>query len=158
MRSMISRFLRNEDGNIAIMSAAAMVPLMMLVIGAVNVGHQSDVRQKMQRAADAAVMSALQVDRMRWNERQKRANRFFRVNMNGVAGVHKLRGSLRRKISKDRLLFSYSARAEIDTLFGSSGSENGKQVFVTATAEISRKTGGRPRLVKTEKMQSRHRP
>ena len=151
----LKAFERNERGNIGIMAGLVAAPLFLLAAGAIDMSLSSGARQKMQSAADAAVMAALARDNMSPRDRMKLARRVFQVNLANVKGLVDLKSNIRGQRISGGFYVSFSGSARLESLFGGAESSFAKDIQVVSTAEVSKRTGGRPRLVRSKSVKSR---
>ena len=80
IRSRLARFLRGETGNAAIVTAIALVPLMMAGGAAVDYGNWVAVQARLQAATDAAALAAGREPNMSEDELKALATRYFEAN------------------------------------------------------------------------------
>ena len=140
-------FLACRRGNVAFMTAGALVPLLTLTAGGLEFAEYQRVQASMQHAADTAVMAAFHPDGRRWHHRVKRANQFFDVNFQHVDRVTRVRKRLRGRQDRYRLVLEYQASSKINRLFGDFNPFTNDTIRVVSRAELSLKTGLSPRLI-----------
>lgn len=80
IRSKLASILRGETGNVAIVTAIALVPLMMAGGAAVDVGNWVAVQARLQAATDAAALAAGREANMSEDELKALATRYFEAN------------------------------------------------------------------------------
>ena len=80
IRSKLASILRGESGNVAIITAIALVPLMMAGGAAVDYGNWVAVQARLQAATDAAALAAGREPNMSEDELKALATRYFKVN------------------------------------------------------------------------------
>ena len=147
MKRRISAFLTCTRGNIAFMTAGALVPLLTLTAGGLEFAEYQRVQTSMQHAADTAVMAAFHPEGRRWHHRVKRANQFFDVNFQHADRVTRVRKRLRGRQDRYRLVLEYQASSKINRLFGDFNPFTNDTIRVVSRAELSLKTGLSPRLI-----------
>ena len=82
------KFRRNEDGSVGIIFALSLVPAVMIVGGAIDFSQANKVRDKLQNAADAAVLSAASMPSSAVvSERINAATSSFTANTTGITGA-----------------------------------------------------------------------
>ena len=140
-------FLACRRGNVAFMTAGALVPLLTLTAGGLEFAEYQRVQASMQHAADTAVMAAFHPEGRRWHHRVKRANKFFDVNFQHVDRVTRVRKRLRGRQDRYRLVLEYQASSKINRLFGDFNPFTNDTIRVVSRAELSLKTGLSPRLI-----------
>lgn len=147
MYSKFKAFLACKRGNIAFMTAGALVPLLTLTAGGLEYAEYQRVQASMQHAADTAVMAAFQPEGRRWHHRVKRANSFFDVNFQHANRVTRIRKRLRGRQDRYRLVLQYQASSKINRLFGDFNPFTNDTIRVDSRAELNLKTGLSPRLI-----------
>ena len=140
-------FLQCKRGNVAFMTAGALVPLLTLTAGGLEFAEYQRVQASMQHAADTAVMAAFQPAGRRWHHRVKRANQFFDVNFQHADRVTRVRKRLRGRQDRYRLVLQYQASSKINRLFGDFNPFTNDTIRVVSRAELNLKTGFAPRLI-----------
>lgn len=87
-RTLASRLTKSERGNTTIMFGLTILPAVMLVGGAIDFGNAYKVRQKVQAAADAAVLAGASMPyETTAANRQAAAVNVFNANIAGISGV-----------------------------------------------------------------------
>lgn len=80
--------LRDEEGSVAIIFALTMIPAMLLVGGAIDFGRAYSLREKLQNAADSAVIAAAAMPSSAVaSERINAAKTTFNANLSGNIGA-----------------------------------------------------------------------
>jgi Flp pilus assembly protein TadG len=86
--NLISRIKNDKRGNVAITLGLAIVPAVMFIGGAVDFGNAYRTKQRVQAAADAAVLAAASMPHGTSDAaRQARAVGIFNANMGGNSGI-----------------------------------------------------------------------
>lgn len=147
MKSMKRKFLSCEQGNIAIMSALAAVPIMISIAGVIDFSRYSSVRSEMQRNADHAVLASLRYKGKKWSERQSAARHVFFVNMSNMKPVKKLTGRLYGRRTEKSFTALFQATAKVPTLFGGFSKVFNGEIIINSAASISDKNNYTPVLI-----------
>lgn len=150
MHKSIKKFLRCEKGNIAIMGTFAMIPILSLVVGGMELGEINKVTQSMQHAADQAVIAAFDEPDLSWSKRIRRADAFFDTNFPYPKRVEGLSKKLSGRQTRQRVELSYKANAKIDSLFGEMSPFASGSIRVEAKAIYIVGSGNPPRLIASE--------
>ena len=111
-------FLRNEDGNIALMAAGAAMPMLALIMGGIELAEFNRIERSMQHAADTAVMAAFDGRELDWSQRIKRADKFFDVNFPYDHRIKKVKRKLSGSQRRRKITLEYSASAQNVNLTG----------------------------------------
>lgn len=150
----LQEFGKNTRGNIAMIAAAAAIPLTVAVAGVFDASQYSRLKSNMQNASDAAVMAAARAKGLSWRKRRAVANQFFHANFQGVKTSKSLKGKLKGTFYKkeQRVILSYSASGKMQTIFSGLVPAFKDAIAVKSTVEISERTGFEPRLIKNRQM------
>ena len=140
-------FLRNEDGNIAIMAAGAAMPMLALIMGGIEMAEFSRIERSMQHAADTAVMAAFDGRDSNWSQRIKRADRFFDMNFPYDHRIKKVERKLSGSQRRRKITLEYSASAQNVNLTGKFNPFAKSRVSVKARAVYVQGSNRAPRLV-----------
>ena len=143
----IEPFLRCTRGNVAFMTAGALVPLLTLTAGGLEFAEYQRVQTSMQHAADTAVMAAFDTKGHRWHNRVRRADRFFDVNFKHANRVPRLKKRLRGRADRRGMVLQYQASSKVNSLFGELNPFTKDTIRVVSRAEINYRTDFAPRLV-----------
>ncbi|MGI9394870.1 MAG: TadE/TadG family type IV pilus assembly protein [Boseongicola sp.] len=144
---MIKKLLKNESGNIAVLTTIMATPIMLLVAGVIDTNRHTRMQSVMQKSADAAVLAAFRSSKPGWRKRQKTAHRHFRVNIRNVKFAHGVRAKMTRTIEKRRLIFTYNASTKVDSIFGELSPFSGSQISVQSRAAWKVGTNEHARLI-----------
>lgn len=87
-RRLLRRFTGDAGGNVAIIFAVALVPMIALAGAAVEYSSISNARAKLQAAADAAALAATRSYGKSWADRQRIATDTFESNLQPSGGAH----------------------------------------------------------------------
>ncbi len=147
MNLKINAFLNCQKGNIAIMSAFAAIPVMTAVAGTFDYSRTAKVQTAMQRAADSAVLAAIERKNLKWPARQRLANRMFMTNVNNNVSPRQLTGRLSGRKLQDGVAVRFDASATVPTLLGGFSSAFSGKIIVSSAAIASKKTRYQPVLV-----------
>jgi Tfp pilus assembly protein PilV len=133
----VRRFLRDDKGGVAIIFGLSILPVAGLVGAAVDYNRSSQVRGRLQAAADAAALAAVRAPEA--NRRQVATN-VFRANISGdtIAAANLTQTSLSPDPSRHRV----EVRAEVQTSISRVLGVNAVSVSVTAVARMPVATGG----------------
>lgn len=145
-----NRFQTCERGNIALLTAGVMLPLVMLSAGGIELAERNKITHNLQNSTDAAVLAAFHTPSGRWSDAQRRAKLFFEVNMAQKKRLEHVQTKLQRKRFKTKLFLTYTARTEIKSLFGNFNPWAGQELVITSTAVYNHKTQRGPRLIPNE--------
>lgn len=141
------QFFGCQRGNIAFMTAGAMVPLLTLTAGGLEFAEYQRVQTSMQLAADQAVLSAFDQDRRGWSRRIKRAHRFFDVNFKHRSRVTQVKKRLRGRNDRRKMVLSFEASGKLNSLFGEFNPFAKDRVIVRSRAVLHYGSGSGPRLI-----------
>ncbi|MBI1383660.1 MAG: hypothetical protein GC150_01935 [Rhizobiales bacterium] len=129
LKQHLSHFASDRRGNVAIIFAAALTPIIVALGSSVDYGRALSVRTHLQQALDAAVVGAAKATNVSIEERLVLANQIFTANfLNGFAA------SATPQISNDGNRIIASANASIDTTFLGVVGLEGVEVSVNSTA------------------------
>lgn len=145
-----NRFVTCERGNIALLTAGVMLPLVMLSAGGIELAERNKITHNLQNSTDAAVLAAFYTPGGRWSDVQRRAKLFFDVNMAQKKRLEHVKTKLQRKRFKTKLYLTYTARTEIKSLFGNFNPWAGQELVITSTAVYDNKKQRAPRLISNE--------
>ncbi len=140
-------FIRDESGNIAFMAGGAILPMLALVLGGIEMAEVSRVKRSMQHAADTAVMAAFDGNDLRWPQRIKRADRFFDFNFQNEHRVEKLQRKLRGQRQRRKVVLEYTASAQNVNLTGKLNPFADTRITVKAKAVYFLGSSRPPKLV-----------
>ena len=146
----LARFAFCTRGNVAFMTAGALVPLLTLTAGGLEFAERQRVESSMQLAADTAVMAAFNSDRRNWRQRKRRADHFFDSNFRYSNRVSRIKKRLRGKESRKRLVMTYQASSKVHSLFGEFNPFSNNTIKVISRAELVYRSGRGPRLISSE--------
>ena len=150
MYQQIGRFLRCSRGNIAFMTAGALVPLLTLTAGGLEFAERQRVETSMQHAADTAVIAAFDVERNRGRDRVRRSHRFFDANFQYWKRVSRVKKRLRGQQGRQRLVMQFEASSKISSLFGEFNPFTSDTIKVTSRAELIYGSDQGPRLISAQ--------
>ena len=150
MFGLLARFTHCTRGNVAFMTAGALVPLLTLTAGGLEFAERQRVESSMQLAADTAVMAAFNSERRNWRQRKRRADHFFDTNFRYANLVTRIKKRLRGKESRQRLVMTYQASSKVHSLFGEFNPFTNNTIRVTSRAELVYRSGRGPRLISPE--------
>ncbi len=138
--NLTSRFANDKRGNVAITLGLAVVPAVMFIGGAVDFGNAYRTKQKIQFAADAAVLAAAAMPSgTAAQARETRALALFNANTAGLSGVTPTATANGNSISlsaQGSVNTSFLKIANIDTL-KVSGSSSGSVSYTTSTSNTT---------------------
>jgi Flp pilus assembly protein TadG len=130
MRRTIVRFLRNRDGNFAMITGLAALPLLLGVGMALDVSHVARKHSQLQQAADAAVLAvAREGDKLSADRAHQIAEQFLASNYNSA--VSDLR------ISRDGTRVSLDVNAGTALAFGGLLGKDSWPLAVSASADVA---------------------
>ena len=144
---MIKSFLKNESGNISVLTTIIATPIMLLVAGVIDTNRHTQLQSVMQKSADAAVLAAFRSSKPSWRKRQKTAHRHFRVNVRNIKFAHGVKAKMTKTIEKKRLIFTYKASTKIDGIFGELSPFSGNRISVQSRAAWRIGTNQHARLI-----------
>ena len=151
----LSSFVKCTRGNVAFMTAGALVPLLTLTAGGLEFAELQRVEVSMQHAADTAVMAAFDKDRHGWRKKVRRANHFFDSNFHHSDRVTGIKKRLRGTTSRQRMVLTYQASSQVTSLFGELNPFTKSTIKVTSRAELYFKSRRGPRLISASSGQSK---
>jgi len=143
----LREFFACTRGNIAFMTAGALLPLLTLVAGGLELAQFNKAKSNMQFAANTAVLAAIRDPRMRWSSRVRLANGFFDGNFLHPGLVSKINKRLSGKHRRGRIELTYRASTDVKSLFGELNPFSKSTISVTATAEYNWRSRRSPRLI-----------
>lgn len=141
------RFRNCERGNFMILTALMAGPLLILFAGVLESNRSMALHQKMQAAADAAVMAAFYQRGATWQERQDFARKHFLANLGQIGTDSPVRGRLDIHKTDDRVQLTFRGHAHVPGMFTASNPFAAEEIRVRSVAELERERGSRPRLV-----------
>lgn len=131
---MFNRFARDQTGNITVLSAIMVVPMLLLVAGVIDTSRHNRMKNTMQTSADAAVIAAFYGPSRSWRKRQKTAHLQFKLNMQKGRLSHGVQTKMTRQTQKNRIVFTYKAKTRLDSMFGSLSPFSGDTLTVQSRA------------------------
>ncbi|MEP1206751.1 MAG: pilus assembly protein TadG-related protein [Rhizobiaceae bacterium] len=147
MFQQLIRFARCSRGNVAFMTAGALVPLLTLTAGGLEFAERQRVEVSMQHAADTAVMAAFDTERRNWRNKVRRANRFFDANFHHAKRVKRVKKRLRGQEGRKRMVLTFQASSQVQSLFGEFNPFTSNTIRVTSRAELVYRSRRGPRLI-----------
>ena len=146
----LKEFIACTRGNIAFMTAGALVPMLPLVAGGLELAQYNKTQSSMQFAADSAVMAAITDPQLRWSKRIRRAHHFFDLNFQHRGLVNQVNKRLSGENRRGRVELTYRASTDVKTLFGELNPFTKSRITVKATAEHYWRSKRPPRLISSK--------
>jgi len=107
----LKKFIRNDDGQVAVIFSLALLPLLALTSAAVDYSQVNKERNAISSALDAAVLAAANNNAISMSEKEEYAKTHFLANYNG-----KLKFELTPSMTADRVRLA--AEGELQMSFG----------------------------------------
>lgn len=136
-----------ERGNIMILTALMAMPLLIVVAGVIDSNRATALHQRLQTAADAAVIAAFHQRAVSFDQRQRFAVQHFLANLGPGEADDVIQARLDIDRTPSSVTLTFSARAKFDGMLGGSMPFSTEQISVGSHAELQRRWGARPRLV-----------
>lgn len=147
MRFSIAHFSACERGNMALITAGVAIPLLVALLGALEVAARVQIRNNMQSSSDYAVLAALSTESRSWRKQQQQARRVFHANLIGRERLDHLQTRLQRKFKRGKKIMQYVAVAKVDSFFGELSPFGKGYIMVTSTGTASRYGNSPARLL-----------
>ncbi len=147
MKFSLKKFAECERGNVAIIAAAAALPLLALVGGVIDLSNFTNTRSNIQNAADNAVLAAFHNPRESWSQREKRVNQIFKANITNKQDLKPTRVLLDYHLEGKATVMTYTVQSGLNSLFGELSPFVAQEFEIRSTAKFDPKTRRRPHLV-----------
>ena len=114
----LSKFQRSDSGNISIMLAFLMVPMITLFLGTLEYYEHSKIKESLQVAADGAVLQAFYSKSRKWSSVQKEAHVFLRNNLVYRKKMDRINTKLKKGIVNNSYVLTYTVKTTIRPFSG----------------------------------------
>ncbi|NKB51624.1 MAG: hypothetical protein GKR97_05275 [Rhizobiaceae bacterium] len=151
----IHSFGKCTRGNVAFMTASALLPLLTLTAGGLEFAERQRIEISMQHAADTAVMAAFDNSKRGFRKKMRIAHQFFDANFQHAHRVTRIKKRLAGKDQRKRLVLTYQASGQVQSLFGELNPFTSNTIKVTSRAELIYHSARGPRLISASSSQSK---
>ncbi len=151
----IRSFAKSTRGNVAFMTAGALMPILTLTAGGLEFAERQRIEISMQHAADTAVMAAFDNSKRGFRKKMRRAHQFFDANFQHSNRVTRVKKRLAGKDLRQRLVLTYQASGRVHSLFGELNPFTNNIIKVTSRAEFVYRSGRGPRLISATSSQGK---